>query len=203
MTTTESESTSPVSQDDQPLRTSRSSSATAASSATSASFDLPDLEEDDQHHQPDVAIAGLDKGFDELDLGGGSEVAGGDVKQSSRAKEAVDVDHVGKDLSGTEEVSEEEEQEDDTVERPEGNDEEDPVYPYTMALFEYTVSQPSTPLLDRAAPAYSTSRPPRSYRNDNTLKLDGSTNRWRGINIRGNEARRAGVSRGTVLVVDV
>jgi hypothetical protein len=145
MTSTESESTSPVSQDDQPLRTSRSSSATAASSATSASFDLSDLEEDD-HHQPDVAIAGLDKGFDELDLGGGSEVAGGDVKQPNRAEEAVDVDHVGKDPRGTEEVSEKEGK-DDTVERPEGYDEEDPVYPYTMALFEYTVSRIPPPLV--------------------------------------------------------
>jgi len=139
MTTTGSESTSPVSQDDQPLRTSRSSSATAASSATSASFDLPDLEEDD-HHQPDVAIAGLDKGLDELDLGGGSDVAGGDMKQPSTVEKAVDVDHVGKDSRGTEDGSEDE-QKDDTVERAEGYEEEDPVYPYTMALFEYTVSR--------------------------------------------------------------
>jgi hypothetical protein len=126
---------------------------------------MEDDDEQDQSH-PDVAIAGLDKGFEELDLGTGSDVVGGDhIKQAGDGaggggvQQSIDVDHIGKDPRDLDKGSDE--QKDETGERGEGFDEEDPIYPYTLALFEYTVSQtPVSPalrlsLVDHKQPAHS------------------------------------------------
>ena len=118
------------------------------SSATSASFDLPDELGPQDPTDDAIEIAGIDKAFDDLDVGKHSEhdPVDDDVKEKNKSAETESkpVDVAEGDEEGSDETLHEAGQ--DTVQEEDNGDEVDeehPVYQYTLALFEYTVSRRS------------------------------------------------------------
>jgi hypothetical protein len=119
-----------------------------ASSATSAtSLSSSDLEElDEETMGPDhVKIAGIDTALEQLDLG--TDEGAGHEHEHDYENELMrtGMEIKAKTITGQEEGKEENgsDRTVDEVQEGEGYDEDDPVYQYTLSLFEYTVSLPS------------------------------------------------------------
>lgn len=140
--------------------------------STTDSLDLPHELDDGDQRRGSVDIAGVDKAFEDLDVGkengNDDELTGGLGKDGMVGKdgttvngpdegngeqnslEGVDVDVAGKDSENENEEGSEETLNEDLGKGKDGDadkdqdedevDEDHPVYQYTLALFEYTVS---------------------------------------------------------------
>jgi len=120
-----------------------SNASSAATSATSlSSSDLEELDEETMG--PDhVRIAGIDTALEQLDIGT-DEGAGHEHGHEGELK-GIGKEFKAKPITGQEEGKEENGSDRTVNEVQEGEeyDEDDPVYQYTLSLFEYTVRPPS------------------------------------------------------------
>lgn len=148
-----------------------------------------------------MQIAGVDKAFEDLDLENGKEEGddvgseAGEMKKviapETKVKREGEVEEEDEEEEGSEETLNEREAGQDKVQEQEGEDkdededddavnEDHPVYQYTLALFEYTVSLLWGMGLEIELGKADPVRRAYADRNDNTWKRGGNT---RGSNV--------------------